>query len=293
MIRSVLLSGSGTLVAVIVLMSSATACGGQDSTAAGEEQAPRSRPFATAPFELELGLVIAEMTHQGEGDFGVNLLAVKQEEIDKTPEAFGFSGGQDGEGNAGAAVALSDETGPVTISRAVHVPTSGRFLLAVEADGPWAVELEQPYPSSAPRITYFSGEGNTATPFFRLSSGPKTVTMTNEGGGRDFAFSLLDKNGNSEGISLLDEERGRADSNLPIISAGVNVGEEGIYLFNVQSDGLWTIEITDGGQPVHVAQQRGKNVLGVPFGVVVGALAMVVLVLPALVLGLRGRAIGG
>ena len=287
--RNVLLAIGGALVAigvVLAVFSGKDDGDGQDSVAVEEEEVQVSRLYATDTFTLEPGLVIARMTHRGEGSFVVNLLAVEQEEADGAPK-IEFSGDQSGGSGTAGANNLVNRMGPANISKAEHIPASGRFILDVIADGPWTIELEQPRPSSASETTSFSGEDVTATPFFWLPSGSKTVTMISEDGGGDFDFSLLDENGEPEGFSRLDEERGQDGSGRPTLSSTVEVHEEGIYLFDVREDGLWTIQIADGGPPAELAQSSGIDVLGVPLVLIIGSL--VALALPILLApGLKG-----
>ncbi len=286
----------GALVASVVLAVAAGACGGggQEDSAA-DEQVPESQPFATDPFELEPGLAIATMTHYGEGDFVVTLLSTNQEETERTSGPIEFSGGPNDEpndeSNTEVAIALADETGPVQVSRAVNAPVEGRHVLDVKADGPWEIEIEQPRPSSAPKTTSFSGGDDAATPFFWLSGGSKTITMNTQGKGTS-ALSLLDKDGNAVSFSSVSEGNEQSDPSLPsTASATVDVPQDGIYLFDVRSDGLWKIEIAEGEQPVRddAEPPRGTIMGGVPSETFVSALLGIGLAMTVLFLSSRGR----
>ncbi len=294
--RNVLLAVGGALAAIGVVL--AVVFGNYDgdeedsAAVAEEEEAQVSKLYATDTFALEPGLAIARMTHQGEGSFVVNLLAVEQEdEADGAPKKIEFSGDQSGGGGTAGAINLANRAGLANISKAEHIPASGRFMLDVVADGPWTIELEQPRPSSASETTSFSGEDVTATPFFWLPSGTKTLTMISEGGGGDFDFSLLGENGKPEGFSWLDEERGQDSSGRTTISSTVEVHEEGIYLFDVREEGLWTIQIADGDRPAEFGESSsGIEVLGVPLVLIIGALVPVALALAILLaIGPKGR----
>ncbi len=289
--RKVLLAVGGAFIAIGVVLAVFFGYGdGEGSAVVEEEEVPVSRLSATDTFALEPGLAIARMTHQGEGSFVVNLLAVEQEdEADGTTE-IEFSGDQSGGSGTAGAINLANQTGLANISKAEHIPASGRFMLDVVADGPWTIELEQPRPSTASETTSFSGEDVTATPFFLLPSGMKTLTMTSEGGGEDFDFSLLDENGKPEGFSRLDEERGQDAEGRPTVSSTVEVQEEGIYLFDVREEGLWTIQITDGDRPAELGESSGIEVLGLPLELIIGSLVPVALALPIL---FKTRARGG
>ena len=294
--KNVLLAVGGVLVAIGVVLALVFGIYGEDgegsATVAEEEEAQVSRLSATDTFTLEPGLAIARMTHQGEESFVVNLLAVEQEDDDGAK--IEFSGDQSGGGGTAGAFNLANKTGLSNISKAEHIPASGRFMLDVVANGPWTIELEQPRPSSASETTRFSGEDVTATPFFWLPSGTKTLTMISEGGGGDFDFSLLDENGKPEGFSWLDEQRGQDGSDRPTVSSTVEVHEEGIYLFEVREEGLWTIQIDDGHLPAEFAESSsGIEVLGVPLVLIIGALVPVALALVILLaIGPKGRTEG-
>ena len=219
----------------------AKACGGQGSAV---EEDQESQLFATDPFELEPGLAIVQMTHQGEGDFVVNLLPAEEKEIDATPERLEFFGDQNGGSNTEAALSLADKTGSANISRAVGIPTAGKRIFDVKASGPWTIQVEQPHPSSAPKPTRFSGGDDAATPFFQLSSGSKEITLTNPVRGK-LKVSLLDKDGN-EVEHISGDETDRADQDQSsTISSTVDIPEDGIYHFDVEADSLWTNEIND------------------------------------------------
>jgi len=161
----------------------------------------------------------------------------------------------------------------------------------VKADGPWDIEVEQPRPSSAPKMTSFSGGDDAATPFFWLSGGLKTITMNTQGIGTS-AVSLLDKDGNAVSFSSVSEGNDQSDPSLPsTASATVNVPQDGIYLFDVRSDGLWKIEIAEGEKPVRDDAEPpwGKIMGGVPSETFVSALLGIGLALTVLFIGSRGR----
>ncbi len=273
------LAGRGAVIAILILMAIASACGSssQDSAAeqqdqksqlfagqswSAERQDQKSRLFATDPFGLESGLVIAKMNHQGNGDFVVNLLSTRQEETAAAPGPIEFSGDQNGGSTTEVARALAKESGPVAISKAVNIPAAGKYILDVKANGPWTIEVEQPRPSGAPKTASFSGNNNVATPFFELSKGLKQITMTNLDE-ENFGASLLDKNGKEAKVSVLDKHKGPADADWTVASWMLDVGQDGIYLLDVQSDSLWTIEISDVDQPADAEQassiEQGTN----------------------------------
>jgi hypothetical protein len=238
----------GLLVATVALMIAAGACGGGGQDTSAEEEGQGGAVLATDPFELEPGLAIVEMDHRGEGDFVVDLLSMAQNETASTPGPIEFSGDQNGGNDAEASFPLAQKTGPAHISRAVTIPTGGGHVFGVKADGPWEIKVEQPRPSDAPETTTFSGEGATATPFFRLSSGSKQVAVNNPLK-ENLEISLLDRDGNAVEAAFVDETDRNGGNPAANISTAVDIDEDGIYLFDIQTEGLWTIEITDAEEP--------------------------------------------
>jgi len=161
------------------------------------------------------------MTHQGQGIFRVTLVLIEPS-LNKQGRRVGYG--------------LADEWGKTSVSNAVSIAPTGRYILKVEADGPWEVTIEQPRPSSAPQKTSFSGSDDEVTPLFELSSGLKRVSMTHEGQGHFFVH-LLDKEGRDVAWALGDEY-GPAK-----ISSTVTIPQDDIYLFMVEADGPWTIDV--------------------------------------------------
>jgi hypothetical protein len=173
---------------------------------------------ATEPFNLETGLVIFRMTHQGDGHFSSTLL--------------------DSNGNRpGMDSLLANMVGPFDGSRATQAK-SGQHVIDIAASGPWTITIEQPRPTSASQPTSFDGNSQAATDFFKLSRGLKTFYMTHQGSGH-FGVHLLNKDGARVGMeSLLANDVGPFDG-----SKAVRIPKEDIYLLQVEADGPWTIQV--------------------------------------------------
>ena len=75
---------------------------------------------ATEPFELESGLAVFRMAHQGNRNFIVWLLDSNGRRVDL----------------------LVNEIGSFSGSKAVQIPRDGTYLLQVQADGPWSVQVD-------------------------------------------------------------------------------------------------------------------------------------------------------
>ncbi len=234
-----ILAVCGVLAAIVAPVVLIDAMGGGQG--ADEEEEPETQVSATSPFDLEPGLAIVEMTHQGEGDFLVDLLPVEEEDSSAAPARLEFFG--DGSGTKPALI-LAKEIGSVDASRAVGIRTAGEHVFDVKATGPWTVRVDQPQPSDAPPPTAFSGDDDTATPLFQLSEGPKEITATNPAEGK-LEVSLLDGDGN-EVERLPEDKSGQTEGELPTtLSSTVDIAEAGVYVFDVRADSLWTVEISD------------------------------------------------
>lgn len=74
-------------------------------------------------FELSSGLKTFKMTHQGQGNFSVTLL------------------NKEGARGAGMDSLLANEIGAFDGSKAVRIPKDYIYLLQVNADGPWTIQV--------------------------------------------------------------------------------------------------------------------------------------------------------
>ncbi len=88
----------------------------------------------------------------------------------------------------------------------------------------------------APSPINISGTGQQASQKFNLEQGLSIFTMQNSGQS-NFIVQLLDSNGNT--IGTLANEIGNFSG-----SKALNIANDGSYLFNVDSDGPWSITIT-------------------------------------------------
>jgi hypothetical protein len=85
---------------------------------------------------------------------------------------------------------------------------------------------------------------------------------------------LLDKDGKVANNPKLDEGTREAGPGRESAWITSDFSDGGIYLFNVEADGLWTIEISDGEQPVDDVQPRGIELLGVPLSLLISVLVV-------------------
>lgn len=94
----------------------------------------------------------------------------------------------------------------------------------------------QPQPKQVPDPITLSGSGQQATSKFHLQKGLSTFKLTYTGGS-NFSVWLLDSSGNN--IELLANDIGTFDG-----SKAVQIDTDGDYLLNVESEGQWTVGIT-------------------------------------------------
>jgi hypothetical protein len=170
---------------------------------------------ATSKFILEKGLTIFNMKHDGTSNFAVWLMDSSGRRVDL----------------------LVNEIGEFDGSKAIGIENAGQYILDIDANGNWEVEIKQPRPitgSSIPKT--ITGVGQKVTELFYLNTGLIRFEMKHDGNS-NFAIWLL----NSEGrrIELLVNEIGHFDG-----SKAVGITEPGgLYLLDIAADGNWQVSI--------------------------------------------------
>lgn len=168
---------------------------------------------ATDQFDLQEGLAIIKLSHQGgKSNFIVQLLNSETGDIDY----------------------LSNEIGDYEGTTALHISKSGKYLLNVQADGEWKVDINQSAATfKKESSTSISGKGELITGLVELS-GLKTFTL-NHDGKSNFIVTLVDLDGNT--VEYLSNEIGIFEGSV------AKMMEQGTYFFSINADGNWTIEI--------------------------------------------------
>ena len=167
---------------------------------------------------LEEGITVFRMTHDGTSNFAIFLLNQSTgEQVELLVNVIGsFTGG-----------------------KAVGIEAAGPYVLDVTADSNWTVTAEQPRPASAPAAPQaFSGVGQSVPAPFMLNEGLATFKMTHDGRG-NFGIFLLDAEGGL--VELLVNEIGPFDG-----SKAVSV--TGIYSQPLQESIFWTYRQTGIGR---------------------------------------------
>ena len=170
---------------------------------------------ASQEFFLDEGLSIFSMKHSGSSNFAVWLLDSSGNKVDL----------------------LANEVEDFDGAKAVGISQSDDFVLDIEADGPWLVDISQPRPEIAQSAPVsFIGTGQQVPPLFELSPGLARFEMEHDGE-RNFAIWLLDCNG--EMVDLLVNEIGPFDG-----SKATGIEDRGIYCLDISADGNWRINIS-------------------------------------------------
>ncbi|HZZ29496.1 MAG TPA: hypothetical protein VFE46_15970 [Pirellulales bacterium] len=169
---------------------------------------------ASEKFQLQPGLCVIELNHDGDSNVIVKLLDSNGKELDTVFNQIGRFNGQ----------------------RAINVPKGGTCLLDVQADGNWSANIRQPRTTEGQGTPCtLEGRGYKATPFFKLDKGLAEFKLKHQGEER-FKVVLLDQNGRP--IEYLINTIGPFDGSKP-----VSIEEPGLYFLNVSADGNWTVDV--------------------------------------------------
>lgn len=163
---------------------------------------------ATEFFHLNSGIAILEATDNGNSNFVIYL-------YDESGDYKKL---------------IVNEIGPYKGKSLVVLPEEGKFMLKVESDGSWKVDIKQSIPEnikSAP--VKLSGKGNDVV-FARLQS-KLTRFKSKHTGESNFAVKVNDS-------LLLVNEIGNYSG-----STAEKIESDGIYVFSVEADGQWSIDI--------------------------------------------------
>lgn len=173
---------------------------------------------ATAPIQLGAGLLLVRAQYTGQRNFIVQLL-------DQSGQAINL---------------IANTIGAYDGTSALRVPTTGAYLLNIQASGAWTIDLLQPGPAELAQTAKlpqtFNGRGTQITPFFTAKAGALRLSMKHDGQ-RNFIVQLLDSEGRT--VDLSANVIGPFDG-----SKVVRIPADGVYLFTIQADGAWTIVAT-------------------------------------------------
>jgi hypothetical protein len=169
---------------------------------------------ATKKFNLEAGLSVFDINSDGDSNLIIRVLDNNGREIDTVFNQIGAFNGQ----------------------RGIYIPKKGTYLLEVDSNGNWDINIEQPRPAEGQTTpTTFEGKGYKTTPFIKLDKGLAVFKLNHSGESR-FKVSLFDQDGRAAGhlVNTLGPFSG---------SKPVPVEKPGIYFLNVAADGDWTVDV--------------------------------------------------
>jgi len=169
---------------------------------------------ATGQFPLKSGLTVFDILYSGSGTFTVELL----------------------DAGGGAVTQLVNATGLLNGKQSYGV-RAGKYSLQVNAGGNWTVTITQPTPVVLPYIPQvFAGENLDVTDYFSSPNGGlANVTLTNTGNG-PFVVTLLNQAGQNVRVVVNANGPFNSSVQVPLVAATP-------YVFDVESDGAWTIRI--------------------------------------------------
>ncbi len=174
----------------------------------------------TAKFPLSAGLVVFHATSSGgSGAFVAEL--------------------RDDQGNAIDLAA--NAVGPSTTSRLAGVRSDGMYLIAVQYDGAWSIEVDNPANALENPIgipTTLTGAGASVTRALTLPRGLLLVKYTSKGND-DFVAELYDASGAFVDLGA-DDLPNRTDTRA------IQIPSDGTYIFGVVFDGQWTLTLSTG-----------------------------------------------
>lgn len=159
-------------------------------------------------FELHSGFAVINATSTGDSNFIVHML----DESGQNEES------------------LINEIGTYKGKSFVMIPSDGKYMLNVESEGSWTAKITQTVPAnikSAP--TKLTGKGNDVV-FVNLQA-KLTKFSFKHVGESNFIVHVND------GISLVNEIGNYSGSTAKTVDS------DGIYIFSVEADGQWSINI--------------------------------------------------
>lgn len=171
---------------------------------------------ATQGFTLEKGISIFEITHTGgESNFSVVLMKSNGEWVDL----------------------LVNEIGNYSGKKAVGIDKKGTYLLDIEADGNWTVNITQPRPSSGlKKPLTFTGTGDDVPQFMYFKKKGLARFNMSHTGESNFAIWLYNNEGKY--VDLLVNEIGNYSG-----STAVRIPKKGVYLLDITAGGNWSVSV--------------------------------------------------
>lgn len=169
---------------------------------------------SSKPFQLEQGLAVFQIETNGKSPFSVELIDA----------ATGKTASN-----------LVNENGAFRGTLASGIRQSGEYLLKIAGDGAWNISVGQPKPVEIVKPGDIVGQGYDVSEFVDLNEGLAVFEFTHPGDG-PFSVWMLDSNGKP--VEHLLDVRGKYHGTKP-----TTIDTPGAYLFNVESNGAWSVKI--------------------------------------------------
>ncbi|MEQ9093198.1 MAG: hypothetical protein RLN63_03765, partial [Miltoncostaeaceae bacterium] len=161
------------------------------------------------------GPVVVEASHRGGSNFVVEFVGNGLDEL------------------------LVNEIGTYSGTSVVPEAFSGRYRIAIDADGPWSVRYRQPEPQGdePTLLRAFSGEGPQVLQV-RSTEDLDPIIAARGSGGSNFIVELVAYGGAVTGRELLFNEIG------PFQGETLTSVPAGDYLLNLDAEGPWTVRFS-------------------------------------------------
>ncbi len=196
----------------------------------------------TSRFDIDAGLLYMKATHQGNSEFAIQILTDWHlESLSKTGQLHS------GTGSPRGAVASIDTSGAYDGVRAHQVSpaqlfglTPGTYLIQVNADGAWRVELTQPVWDSGDMPPFnWDGSGDDVKGPINLEQGTRSVDITHDGSS-SFVVELVKADGTL--AEKLVNITGPYDGSIEVKIHPIIGLTPDIYGLIITADGGWTVD---------------------------------------------------
>jgi hypothetical protein len=127
---------------------------------------------------------------------------------------------------------------PLDLSRVTNIPADGMYVLQVQSEGGWTVNISQPTASfmPPPAKQSWSGKYWQITPLFSLKAGEAVLHAIIPNRSTYFDATLFDQK-----VQYVGEIVNK--SGAPEQSVAVTIPADGVYVIQVYADGDWTVEV--------------------------------------------------
>ena len=182
----------------------------------------------TDTFNLNEGIAVFDIRHDGDGDISVNLINSRERSERLLVHASGRYSGTVG-------VGVNEDS--------LSGTAPGPHSLSVEASGAWQFEISQPSWTSGDRAPIsLRGSGDDVAGPIELEAGRVDFTLVHDGGS-NFVVDLMEPDGTLAANLANDRGSFRGTKQLAVRAGAAQGAEPGVHGLFVVADGKWTISI--------------------------------------------------